>query len=265
VAYILLTNSLSSFGFGGANAHAILETYVPDKHPHKDPKGTNAVSFAPFVFSAASEKSLSSYMASFCEYLQANEAESSLRDLALTLHSRRTRFPFATTIAALTVQDLRDKIEHKLQTARTDTDQPVGIRPSFKSSGGQKSQILGVFTGQGAQSARMGAALIESSDAARRIIEKLEVRLSRLPKSDRPSWSLKAELLKDASSSRISQASLSQPLCTAVQILQVKLLRAASIEFSAVVGHSSGEIGAAYAAGLISAEDAICIAYYRGL
>ncbi|ROW15153.1 hypothetical protein VPNG_03110 [Cytospora leucostoma] len=47
--------------------------------------------------------------------------------------------------------------------------------------------------------------------------------------------------------------------------MQIDLLKSAGIHFTAVVGHSSGEIAAAYAAGMISAEDAICIAYYRGL
>jgi acyl transferase domain-containing protein len=73
------------------------------------------------------------------------------------------------------------------------------------------------------------------------------------------------ELRKNASSSDIMGAALSQPLCTAIQIVQVDLIRAAGVELTAVVGHSSGEITAAYAAGLISAEDAICIAYYRGI
>ena len=45
----------------------------------------------------------------------------------------------------------------------------------------------------------------------------------------------------------------------------VDLLRLANVHFGAVVGHSSGEIAAAYAAGYITARDAICIAYYRGL
>jgi hybrid polyketide synthase/nonribosomal peptide synthetase ACE1 len=161
------------------------------------------------------------------------------------------------------VEDLCEKIEKTLQVAQEHHEQPVGIKSSIQSSEGRKPRILGVFTGQGAQTARMGAALLETSEAARIIIGRLEERLARLPRSDRPSWSLKQELLCN-DPARISQATLSQPLCTAVQILQIDLLRAAAIEFSAVVGHSSGEIGAAYCAGLISAEDAICIAYYRG-
>lgn len=96
-------------------------------------------------------------------------------------------------------------------------------------------------------------------------METLQEALDQLPAGDRPTWSLLQELHKDASSTRVMSAALSQPLCTAIQIAQVDLIRAAGVELSAVVGHSSGEIAAAYAAGLISAQDAICIAYYRGL
>ncbi|KAI1810340.1 hypothetical protein GGS20DRAFT_589632 [Poronia punctata] len=54
------------------------------------------------------------------------------------------------------------------------------------------------------------------------------------------------------------------PLCTAVQLILVDLLHVANITFAAVVGHSSGEIAAAYAAGYISDSDAIYISYFRG-
>ncbi len=189
-----------------------------------------------------------------------------LRDLAMTLYSRRSRLSFGTTIAASTASELCQKLEEKCHNAGDDTKQRAGIRPSFQYSSDrrQKPKILGIFTGQGAQSARMGAALIEQSIFCERIIDRLEARLAELPSAHRPAWSLKQELLRD-DAARVGQATLSQPLCTALQILQVDLLRVAGVEFSAVVGHSSGEIGAAYSAGMISAEDAICISYYRGL
>ena len=111
----------------------------------------------------------------------------------------------------------------------------------------------------------MGVELLKSSSVATHLIQRLETRLLQLPMADRPQWSLMRELEKEPSSSRLGEAIFAQPLCTAIQILQVDLLRAAGIEFDAVVGHSSGEIAAAYASGFISAEDAVCIAYYRGL
>ena len=57
---------------------------------------------------------------------------------------------------------------------------------------------------------------------------------------------------------------MSQPLCTALQIALVKLLASWNIKPVATVGHSSGEIAAAYAAGVHTAEEAIILAYYRG-
>ncbi len=72
------------------------------------------------------------------------------------------------------------------------------------------------------------------------------------------------ELLRQDNPARIQSAEISQPLCTAVQLALVDLLRECGITFSAVVGHSSGEIAAAYAAGVLNATDAMLIAYYRG-
>lgn len=65
--------------------------------------------------------------------------------------------------------------------------------------------------------------------------------------------------------SRVNTAEFSQPLCTALQIALIDVLHSWGIRPSSVVGHSSGEIAAAYAAGAITARAAIIIAYYRGL
>lgn len=78
-------------------------------------------------------------------------------------------------------------------------------------------------------------------------------------------WSLVEELTRrDATTSHISEAHISQPACTAVQLCLVDLLRSWGIRPAAVTGHSSGEIAAAYAAGFISFEAAVAIAYHRG-
>ena len=73
------------------------------------------------------------------------------------------------------------------------------------------------------------------------------------------------EILKSKSQSRLTEAEFSQPCCTAIQIALVDLLKAWSVKPAAVVGHSSGEIGAAYASGVLTAPEAILVAYYRGL
>lgn len=111
----------------------------------------------------------------------------------------------------------------------------------------------------------MGASLIRSSSFVRQKLQHLEDSLATLPEDDRPAWSLSQEMLAGPDTSRIAEAALSQPLCTAIQLILVDLLKAAGVTFSAVVGHSSGEIAAAYAADFLSAHDAIRVAYYRGL
>lgn len=71
-------------------------------------------------------------------------------------------------------------------------------------------------------------------------------------------------MLAGKKTSRINQAELSQPCSTAIQVALVQLLEQYDVRPDMVVGHSSGEIAAAYSCGSISADDAIAVAYYRG-
>lgn len=238
-------------GFGGTNAHAILETY--EVQPAKQ---AVVPAFTPLVVSAASKTSLRTMLSELCDFLKA-KPDTNLRDLAHTLHTRRSTLPFRQVIAGMNVQEVISRIDSVL------AEDDSGLNTRY--FGVPSPKILGVFTGQGAQWPRMGARLIEASPFAAERLAELDRALSSLPEADRPQWSLKDQLLADPSVSRLSEAAISQPLCTAVQIVLVDMLKLAGIKLHAVVGHSSGEIGAAYAAGFLSAMDAIRIAYYRGL
>ncbi|KZF23885.1 putative equisetin synthetase [Xylona heveae TC161] len=244
--------SINSFGFGGTNAHAIIEAYEPSTAaPSAGP------TFTPLTISAASEKSLRALLSSYSDYVKANP-QTSLRDFAYTVQERRSTLAYRAAIAASTREEALQKIEALLGSV----DAPELTTKHF---GMSSPRILGVFTGQGAQWPRMGAKLVEASPLVSKRLDELDTALVSLPDSDRPDWTLRGQLLAGTAKSRITEAALSQPLCTAVQILLVDLLQLAGIRLHAVVGHSSGEIGAAYAAGLLSASRAIRIAYYRGL
>lgn len=108
----------------------------------------------------------------------------------------------------------------------------------------------------------MGASLFHYCTSFRRTIEDLDCCLRGIEEA--PTWSLIEELLRIDDPMRIQCTDVSQPLCTALQIALVDLLKECGIEFKAVVGHSSGEIAAAYAAGIIDAKDAVLVAFYRG-
>lgn len=71
--------------------------------------------------------------------------------------------------------------------------------------------------------------------------------------------------MEDQANVQIDQPRYSQPLSTILQIALVNLLRYFKVYPAAVVGHSSGEIGAAYATGAIDHHSAVKLAYYRGL
>ena len=121
-------------------------------------------------------------------------------------------------------------------------------------------QLTIFYIGQGAQWAGMGRELLNNYPIFAHSMSSAELHLSSLG-SD---WSLLTELNKEPSESRINEAALSQPCCTAVQLGLVDLLRSWGIRPQTVCGHSSGEIAAAYAAGFISRHDALLIAFQRG-
>ncbi|KAJ5142438.1 Acyl transferase/acyl hydrolase/lysophospholipase [Penicillium bovifimosum] len=247
--------SVNSFGFGGANAHAILEAF---DHTHlRGTSRSDEVSgqVLPFNFSASSEKSLLANLAAYSEYLQGHP-DIDLRDLSWTLNCRRSTLPVRFSVSASSSSELAARLDETVQSG--------GVTPSTQTASVREPKLLGVFTGQGAQWARMGAGLLENLPMVAECIARLDRSLQELPTEHRPTWSLREELLKDKSSSRIGEAAFSQPLCTAIQIALVQLLQVANLKFAAVVGHSSGEIAAAYAAGYLNEEDAIRIAYYRG-
>ncbi|PYH34820.1 uncharacterized protein BO87DRAFT_435336 [Aspergillus neoniger CBS 115656] len=246
--------SVNSFGFGGTNAHAIMESYTPPEAIEPESSRCSTL-YTPLLFSANSVTALREMISRHLEYL-VDRPEISLRDLAWTLQHHRSTFAYRMAISGSDYENIIAQMNSALSTESSDF--------SNRLSQFSEPRILAVFTGQGAQWPRMGAHLLESSSFVRDKIAFLDECLATLPEDDRPDWTLRDQILAVGKSSRVTEAAISQPLCTAVQVVLVDLLQAAGIKLHAVVGHSSGEIGAAYAAGLLSTCDAIRVAYLRG-
>ncbi|RAL13936.1 polyketide synthase [Aspergillus homomorphus CBS 101889] len=233
--------SVNSFGIGGTNAHLIMESAASvlgnQSEDEIEPSPTREMAHL-LIHSAKTPTSLEANIQTIDVYHKAHEAADS--DLAYTLAFRREQL----THRAFSIIGT----DGALQTcARARATNP---------------NIVYVFSGQGAQWPGMGRELIYKSVRFRDDIRDLDKHLQRLTNS--PSWTIENELLKCDHASRMSEARLSQPLCTAIQVALVNLLREWGVTPSLVVGHSSGEIAAAYASGAISAETAIAIAYNRG-
>ena len=248
--------SVNSFGLGVTNAHAIIESWDGGGTTTAFDKDNINVTEAcgPFTLSAHSRMALRRALSELSKTLQHSTDSINMGHVAWT---RCTEFPFRAAFSAANRQELVSKLD-AFDTEDGDTGRTIAVSPDFP------LRIFGVFTGQGAQWPRMGARLFEQSNLFRRSIRQLDDSLSSLP--DAPSWSLTDELVvASGDESRVHEAEIAQPLTTALQIALVDLLRASGVTLSAVVGHSSGEITAAYASGYLSASDAIRIAYYRGL
>ncbi|VUC32265.1 unnamed protein product [Clonostachys rosea] len=125
-------------------------------------------------------------------------------------------------------------------------------------------QLTLVFTGQGAQWAGMGVELIETYPKIKEDLEMMDKILGRLVQP--PSWSILGEITRSPTDpqNRVNSAELAPTLCTALQIALLRQFERLEIQVESAIGHSSGEIAAAHAAGYLSLGDAIAVAYHYG-
>ncbi|EAQ83688.1 hypothetical protein CHGG_10092 [Chaetomium globosum CBS 148.51] len=267
--------SVNSFGFGGTNAHVIVEQYLPEVHSpaamklgpflqlltpiQSQPCAEKGRVCLPLVLSAPSQRSLVAVVKSYRDYL-VRQNTLNIEELAWHSYARRTAFSFRLSVSSLSPAGLVDKLDSLLSKTETSSAVTLGIRVQPHD---EQPKIFGIFTGQGAQWATMSRGLLLSYRPFADTIRSLDIILQTCP--DPPSWTLEQEILADEHISRVQMASVSQCLCTAIQLAQIELLRHLGITFHTVVGHSSGEIAAAYAAGKISIRDAILISHYRGM
>ncbi|OJJ71091.1 hypothetical protein ASPBRDRAFT_127455 [Aspergillus brasiliensis CBS 101740] len=250
--------SVNSFGFGGTNAHVILESFTRAPPPSANCEPTTPA-ILPFVFSAASEASLTAVLRRYVSYLEERPTVN-LLELATSLLKKRSILSHRLILTAGTIESLRELLTSEVQRRSADTSSTITRRLTPG-----PTRILGVFTGQGAQWPQMSLDVISQCPQAQTWMKELQQSLDTLPAEYRPTFTLLDELTAPEEISRVNSAAISLPLRTALQIIQVNILRSLGIEFAAVVGHSSGEIGAAYAAGWLTLRDAIRIAYLRGV
>ncbi|KAJ0330269.1 hypothetical protein COL5a_003329 [Colletotrichum fioriniae] len=259
--------SVNSFGFGGTNAHAIIEALPDVSEEQEQEQQLSDGALGPLLFSAQSGPALLRNVQTYLDYAETHVDSLDLRDLSRILQTHRSVHRVRTFFTGATRQDVLDAMARFVTShAGRAKSGDIGSVPRLINPA-EAPGILGVFTGQGAQWATMGRGLMAASTVFRHSLEACDVVLQQgLPQGHghAPTWSLIEELSKDADKSRLGEAELAQPLCTALQIAQVDILTASGIRLDAVVGHSSGEIAATYAAGLISRKAAMQIAYYRG-
>ncbi|KAH8588580.1 putative lovastatin nonaketide synthase [Bisporella sp. PMI_857] len=255
--------SINSFGYGGTNAHAILDDAyhylqerglkgnhmtsfitpvvsndgVMDEHINAlVPTKSRPTQHKLFCFSTPVQGAAARLSTSYVEFLQniidgattVQDESEFLSNLAHTLNHRRTVFDWRSYVAADSVTSLLEKVKNGFPK----------LPRALKSA-----SCAFVFTGQGAQWHAMGKEL-QSQPVFRASLEAAELYLTSIG---------------------CHEPQISQSMCANLQVALVDLLRSWGLQPKTVVGHSSGEIAAAYSAGILTREDAWKVAYFRGV
>jgi len=223
---------VSSFGFSGTNAHVLLAAAPAPERPAEGlPAGPHLV-----VLSARSEAALAQATRSL-----ARADIESVASVAHTLGVRRAMHGHRRAVVANTGDDLR---------AALAASPPAIFAPRTRAP-------VFVFGGQGSQWLGMGRGLLERDGAFTEAIAAIERAFA-----SEVDWSLTAQLSARADhpgESRLDDDAVAQPMLFAVQSAIAAAWRARGFEPAAVIGHSQGEVAAAYVSGALSLEDAAAI------
>ncbi len=272
---------INGFGYGGANAHVILEeapasatrftaattfatTFAssvrstgaaPRDGDHKvdrsasDPAQFNAPVLLPL--SARSMPGLAEQARQFAKYLREGEA-APLAELAGFLAHRRNHHNVRAALTAASSAEMAEELRILAETCEEESTNDF-------SSGKLSRGVAFVCSGQGPQWWAMGRGLLRFSPAFRTVIKRCDTEFLKYGE-----WSLITELTRCESESRMQKTAIAQPSIFAVQVALAAVWDSWGIKPTAVVGHSVGEIAAAYLSGALNWEDACCVAYHRG-
>lgn len=244
---------INSFGYGGANAHALLCSPPPKVesiHPPQVP--VELVSSGPYLcpVSAKSQESLRALLRNYASHI--NLFKPDLRDICHTLVNRRS---FHEIRAVFNISNITD-LTHLFNTWTPETRDP---KVTFSRISARPPKILFVFTGVGPQWHAMGRELYQQYPVYKETIDECDRLIRKYT-----TWSLTEELSKSKETTRVNDTEIMQPALVSVQIALTRLWEAFGVRPDGIIGHSLGEISAAYATGAISIDDAIKIAVLRG-
>jgi acyl transferase domain-containing protein/NADPH:quinone reductase-like Zn-dependent oxidoreductase/acyl carrier protein len=239
---------VNSFGFGGANAHVILESHEqPKAKASKHPKAN----LLPVVLFAKDTVALKAAAREFSAFLK-EQPETALYDIAYSAlfrrewHEHRAMVYGATTkaIAKSLLNFANDVPEQCLVETGVALQTPSG--PAF------------IYSGNGSQWAGMGKRLLEEEPLFRETIREIDAIFRR-----HADYSLEDELAGKNGEGRYEYTEIAQPALFAVQVGITQMLRRRGIMPVAVAGHSVGEVAAAWASGALTLEDAVDVIYHR--
>ncbi|WP_367847704.1 SDR family NAD(P)-dependent oxidoreductase [Rhodoferax sp. WC2427] len=238
-----LRMAVNSFGYGGTNAHAILES--PPEAAASTPVAASADGWCMLPISARSDEALADLVTQWSNTLDTMGPDVP-RSLLATAALRRTHHDCRVAFAADSGPSLRSAVASWLE-ARPRAERPL-----------KNTDAVFVFTGMGPQWWGMARELLSSDAASQQLAQKFDGIFKSLS-----GWSLVDALLQPEEASLVAKTHIAQPANFLCQWLVTQWLAARGVRPAAVVGHSVGEVGSAWASGVLSLEDAIRVSYQR--
>ncbi len=240
-----LRAGVNSFGYGGSNAHVLLE-----EAPEPTSNDLSETQANILVLSARSADALRALAENSLQQLQTLDTKG-FANLCYSHAVRRTHYEHRMAIVGESVDSARDALAAYLSGAED-------ARVVSGTAGDDSPDPVFVFTGMGPQWWGMGRELMESQPIVRAFAEKVDAAFTKLS-----GWSVLEEMQRPEEDSRVTETQIAQPANFVVQGGLLKLLQSWGVHPAAVVGHSVGEVSSAYAAGALSFEDAVRISYFR--
>lgn len=232
---------VNSFGFGGANAHVLLQEFSGSTVANSLAVGATT---PPLVLSARSEPALRELAGRYAELLAAPLAPG-YYDLAYAAAYRRERLDRRLIVEPDSLPALREQLQRYAAG-----EQPAGV--VVDDAPLEVGKLAFIYAGNGAQWVGMGQLLLAESEVFHRVIDDLDRRIAA-----QAGFSVIAELQAVAADSRMADTAVAQPLLFALQVALTVALREQGIVADAVTGHSVGEVAAAWAAGALTLDEAV--------
>lgn len=241
---------INSFGYGGTNACALLQNYIPALNTEIPTADITAQKTYLLPLSAKSKSALKALAISYRDLLKQNPSLS-INDLVYSAGTRRTHMSHRVTLRAANEMELIERLD---QFANGVADEAI-IETQITET---RNKLAFVFTGMGPQWWAMGRELMASEPVFMASVKRSDAIFQKIA-----GWSILDELQKDEAQSQITETQIAQTANFVVQAALVDLWRSWNITPAAVVGHSVGEVTTAYVSGILSLEQALLVSYHR--
>ncbi len=244
---------VSSFGFGGTNAHVVLEEAAAMKP--QSPEDLHAAHLLPL--SARTPEALRNLVREYRDWLKSDRG-TPLSDICCTASVRRDHHDHRQAVVGRSreelVEALQAHLEHKNGTATNGT-----AHPAIQTAARLTPRLVFVCSGQGSQWWGMGRQLLQEEPIFRETMQ----RCDELIRQHAP-WSLLEELAEEELRTRVDETEVTQPALFAIQVGLAAVWQSWGVKPDAVVGHSMGEVAAAYLAGVLDLAEAVRLIVLRG-